>query len=82
MLPSASAATPKRGDVVVKRASDGSPRFILTTLGAVPQVACATQQEAVAQADRFARMHHVDVWHTDDGRTLTRILEARLEISV
>jgi len=39
---------------------------------------CATREEAAAQAYRFARMHHVDVWQTEDSRTFTRIFEARL----
>lgn len=82
MVPSASAPTPKPGDIVVSRANDGSHRYALSTFGEAPQVACATREEAAAQADRFARTHHVDVWQTEDSRTFTRIFEARPANSV
>jgi hypothetical protein len=62
----------------VSRASDGSHRYELSTFGEAPQVLCRSREEAAAQADRFARTRHVDVWRTEDGRTFTRIFEARL----
>jgi len=77
MAPSTSAATPKRGDIVVSRAHDGLHGYELSIFGGAPQVACATREDAVANADRFARTHDVDVWQTQDGRTFTRIFEAR-----
>jgi hypothetical protein len=79
---SASAPTPKRGDVVVSRANDGSTRYALNRFGESPQVMCATREEAAVQAERFARTQHLDVWQTEDGRTFTRIFEARLASSV
>ena len=82
MVPSTSSDTPKRGDIVVSRAHEGSHRYELRMFGEAPQVACATREEAAAQADRFARTHHVDVWQTEDGRTFTRIFEARLASSL
>ena len=82
MVPSSPAATPKPGDVIVRRVSDGSRRYTVSTSGGAPQVMCATREEASAQADRFARTHHVDVWHTEDDHTFTRIFEARLASSV
>jgi hypothetical protein len=77
MTLSASAATPKRGDIIVSRANDGSGLHTLSTFGEAPQIACATREEAAAQADRFARTHYVEVWQTEDGLTFTRIFEAR-----
>lgn len=74
--------TPKAADVILKRTNDASRRCTLSTSGEAPQIVCATADEAIAQADRFARTHHVDVWQTDDGRTFTRILEARLASSM
>jgi hypothetical protein len=82
MVPSASAPTPKRGDIVVSRANDRSRRYALSTFGKPPQMMCATREEAATQADRFARTHHVDVWQTEDGRRFTRIFEARLASSL
>ena len=82
MAPSPGAGTPKPGDIVLSRAHDGSHRYELKALDEAPQLACATREDAAAQADRFARTHHVDVWQTDDGRTFTRIFEARLASSV
>ena len=79
---STSPATPERGDIVVGRVNDGSRLYALSTFGEAPQVVCATRGEAAAQADRFARTHHVDVWLTDDGRTFTRVFEARLARSL
>jgi hypothetical protein len=81
MVPSASAPTPKRGDIVVSRANDGSRRYALNRFGESPQVICATREEAAVQADRFARTQHVDVWQTEDGRTFARVFEARLASS-
>ena len=77
MVRSTSAATPKRGDIVVGRAHDGLQRYELSIFGEPPQVACATLEDAVANADRFARTHDVDAWQTEDGRTFTRIFDAR-----
>jgi hypothetical protein len=77
MVPLPPAAIPKRGDMVVTPTNDGSHRYALGTFGEAPQLVCPTQQEAMAQADRFARTHHLDVWQTDDGRTFTRISKAR-----
>jgi hypothetical protein len=82
MVLSASAPIPKSGDIVVSRANDGSHRYALSRFGEAPQMMCATREEAAAQADRFARTHHVNVWQTQDGRTFTRIFEARLASSV
>ena len=82
MVSSTSAAVPKRGDIVVSRTNDGSRLYTLSTFGEAAQVACATREEAAAQADRFARTHRVDVWQTEDGRTFKRILEARLASSL
>ena len=72
---------PKAGDVILRRSDRASRRHTLSTSGKAPQIACATYDEAVNRADRFARTHHVDVWQTDDGRTFTRILDARLASS-
>jgi hypothetical protein len=82
MVYSPPATTLKPGDIVVSRTNDGSPRYTLSTFGDAPQVLCATREEAAAQADRFARTHHVDVWQTEDGAAFTRIFEARLASSV
>jgi hypothetical protein len=82
MVLSSPAATPKPGDIVVSRANDGSHRYVLSTFGEAPQVLCTTREEAASQADRFARMHRVDVWQTEDGRAFTRIFEARLGIPI
>ena len=72
---------PKAGDVILWRSDRASRRYTLSTSGETPQITCATYDEAIAQADRFARIHHVDVWQTDDGRTFTRIVDARLASS-
>ena len=72
---------PKAGDVILRRSDRASRRCTLSTSGEAPQIMCATYDEAIAQADRFARTDHVDVWQTEDGRTFTRILDARLASS-
>lgn len=77
MVSSASAPTPRLGDVVVSCANK-SHRYALTTFGEAPQLICTTREEATAEADRFARAHHVDVWETADGRAFTKLFEARL----
>ncbi len=81
MVPSAPAANPRPGDVVVRRANDGSRLYTLSTYGGVPQLTWTTREEAAAQAARLARTHHVDAWQTEDGRTYTRIVEAGLATS-
>jgi hypothetical protein len=82
MVPSLPATIAQPGDVVVSRATDDSHRYVLSTFGQAPQVLCTTREEAAGQANRFARTRHVDVWQTEDGRTFTRIFEARLAESL
>lgn len=69
--------TPQSGDVILRRTHDASHRFTLSTSGEAPQIACATYEEAIARAERFAQSQHVDVWQTDDDRAFTRIIECR-----
>jgi hypothetical protein len=71
------ARKPQAGDIILKRTNDLSSRFTLATNGEVPQLTCATFEEAIARADAFAQRHNVDVWHTDDDRVFTRIVEGR-----
>jgi hypothetical protein len=66
---------PKAGDIILTRTNDTSYRYTLATMGEAPQIACATFEEAIARADAFAQSHNVEVWHTDDGRVFTRIVE-------
>ena len=73
--------TPKSGDVILRRTNDASHRFTLSTSGEAPQIACATYEEAIARADRFAQSQHVDIWQTDDDRAFTRIVECRVVTS-
>jgi len=68
---------PKAGDIILRRTNDPSFRFTLATTGEAPQLTCTTFGEAIAQADAFAQCHNVDVWHTDDSRVFTRIVEGR-----
>jgi hypothetical protein len=68
---------PKPGDIVLERVSDGSRRYALTTSRRVPQIMCATYEEAMAEASRCARARRLDVWETDDHRTFSRIVECR-----
>ena len=68
---------PTSGDIILRRTNDPSRPYTLSTSEEAPQVAWATYQEAIAQADRFARSQHVDVWQTDDDRAFTRIIECR-----
>ncbi len=72
---------PTSGDIILRRTTDASRRYTLSTSEEAPQIACATYQEAIAQADRFAQSQHVDVWQTDDDRAFTRIIECRLVTS-
>jgi hypothetical protein len=74
--------SPKAGDVILRRTTDASRRYTLSTFGEVPQIACPTLEDAVARADRFARFQHVDVWKTDDDRAFTRVIECRVVSSV
>jgi hypothetical protein len=69
--------TLKSGDVILRPTNDASDRFTLSTSGEAPQIACATYEEAIARAERFAQSQHVDVWRTDDDRTFTRIIDCR-----
>jgi hypothetical protein len=68
---------PASDDVVLSRATDGSLRYMLSSSGGTPQIICATYEDAIARADRFARAQHLDVWRTDNNRTFRRILECR-----
>ena len=77
MISSAPAPTPRLGDIVVSCATS-SDKYALTTFGKAPQLICTTREEATAEADRFARAYHVDVWETEDGRAFTKICDARL----
>jgi len=63
---------PKAGDVILWQSDRASRRYTLSTSAETPQITRATYDEAIAQADRFARTHHVDVWQTDDGRARLR----------
>lgn len=74
---SSPAQTPKSGDVILRRTNDASRRYTLSTSGEAPQITCATYEEAIAQADRFAQSQYVDVWKTND-QAFTRILEYRV----
>jgi hypothetical protein len=71
------AAIPKPGDIILERIGDGSRRYALTTSGHVPQIMCATYEEAMAEAGRCARARRLDVWKTDDHRVFSRILGCR-----
>jgi hypothetical protein len=51
-------------------------------MGDTPQITCTTFEEAIARADAFAQSYNVDVWHTDDGRNFTRIVEGRVVGSI
>jgi hypothetical protein len=73
--------TPKPGDVILSRSHDASRRYTLSTSAETPQIACVTYEEAIARADRFAQSQHVDVWHTDDDYTFTRVIECRVSTS-
>jgi hypothetical protein len=68
---------PRAGDIILRRTNAPSSRFTLATAGEAPQLTCATFEEAITYADAFAQCHNVDVWHTDDGRMFTRIVEGR-----
>ena len=82
MVFSSPSDTPKAGDIIVRRIKDASRRYTLTSFGEVPQITCITYEEAIAQADRFARSHDVGAWLTDDGRTFARIVKCRQVSSV
>ena len=71
------AGAPKPGDIILERIGDGSRRYALTTSGHVPQIMCATYEEAMAEAGRCARARRLDVWETDDHCTFSRIVECR-----
>jgi hypothetical protein len=73
-----SSSKPMPGDVVLRRTTDASHRYTLSTSEKVPQVACKTYEDAIARADRFAQSQHVDVWQTEDDPVFTRIIECRL----
>ena len=77
MAASPDGASPRAGDIIMSRMGDGSHRYALSTLDEALQVLCATREEAVAQAHRFARTHRVDVWQTEDGTAFTRMFETR-----
>jgi hypothetical protein len=73
---------PKVGDVVLTRTNDAAHSYTISMTGEAPQIACTTFEEAIARADAFAHLHHLDVWYTDDGRTFTRVVEGRVVGSV
>jgi hypothetical protein len=75
------AIIPKPGDLILRRATDGSRRYTVSPLGDAPQIVCDTYQEAAVQSNRFARTHHLNVWQTDDDHTFRRIGERRLASS-
>lgn len=68
---------PRSGDVILRRTNDASRGYTLCTSEAAPQIVCATYEEAIARADRFARSEHVDIWQTDDDRVFERVIEYR-----
>ena len=78
MVHAPSGPTLKCGDIILGRANDASHRYTLSTSGQPSQIACATYEEAIARAGRFAHSQHVDVWQTDDQRAFTLIVECRL----
>jgi hypothetical protein len=80
MLKSPREGVPKPGDVILRRARDGSHRYTLSTSGSAPQVLCHADDEAIRNAERFAQSHHVDVWQTADDRSFTRIFACRSAI--
>ena len=69
---------PRAGDIILKRTNDVPSRYTLSTSGEPAQILCATRDEAIARAERFAQSHHVDVWRTDDDCSVTRIIECRV----
>jgi hypothetical protein len=77
MVHSSLAGLPKTGDIVLKPVADGSRRYALGTTGHAAQIMCATYEEALAEAGRFARAQGLDVWQTHDDHTFSRILECR-----
>lgn len=72
---------PRADDVILNRTKDVSSRYTLSTSGERAQILCATRDEAIARAERFAQSHHVDVWQTDDDSSFTRIVECRVVAS-
>jgi hypothetical protein len=69
---------PAAGDIILRSTHDGSRACTLGPFGEAPQITCATYEEAIAQAEKFARSHGVDVWRTDDGRAFSRLIECRV----
>ena len=69
---------PAVGDIVLRSTRDGSSACTLGSFGEAPQITCTTSEEAIAQAEKFARSHSVDVWRTDDGRAFSRLIECRV----
>ena len=76
------ALSPRTGDVIVhRRAVPRSPFATLFDIGVLdhpPQCSERTYENALNQADRFAREAEVDVWYTEDGATFRAITRRRL----
>ena len=77
MVHSSVASRPTTGDIVLKAVADGSRQYAVGATDHAPQILCATYEEALAKAGRFARAQGLDVWLTNDGHTFLRILECR-----
>lgn len=74
---SSSDDTPRNEDVIIKRTNDGSSRYTLGTLREPAQFSCATYNDAVARASRYAAAFRVRAWQTDDDRRFTRIMKTQ-----
>ena len=81
MVYSSPADAPRAGDIILRQPKDASRRYTLGTSGEHPQIACATREEAIERANRFAQSQYVDVWLTEDDRSFTRIIECRMVTS-
>lgn len=72
---------PRPGDIILRKAADASCRsqqYTLSTSDEPPQIACATYEEALGHARRFAQSQHLDVWETDDTDTFQHVIEYRV----
>jgi hypothetical protein len=72
---------PQNGDIVVERETRSPARWSLRQLPASAQFSCASRDEAIGAARKFAREQEVDLWERE-GQACTlletfRVTEGR-----
>ncbi|RPI51592.1 MAG: hypothetical protein EHM55_18545 [Acidobacteria bacterium] len=76
-------ATPEDGDIVIRQDKrEGQVIYVLLTTPGADQYLLRTREEAVAQAERFARRQGVRAWFRDERAACVLLNDFRIVRSV